>query len=296
MITSSEILNKVEEIPPLPGAVVELINVLNNPSSSVREIVQVIQYDQALTTQMLRMCNSAYFGLSRSISSLEDAIRILGTTKVMQLVLTINTSSLLNHAHQGYGMHAGALWRHSVAVAIASSFFGEKIGLERLSLAFTGGLLHDIGKLVLDKYVGEEFEAIVKKVSDEKLGFEEAERFVLGFSHADIGERLADRWNLPQPIVTCIRYHHSPLELDAPDPLVDSVYLGNSVCLLMGIGLGEDALFHRAHAEVMERHDLHEQDLETVGAKVMKELVTVENAYGVAQDDASEPAPTGGGA
>ncbi|MFH1420195.1 MAG: HDOD domain-containing protein [Planctomycetota bacterium] len=275
----NDILNRVGHLPPLPDTAVKLMNVINDPRSTVDDIVETIRYDQAVTGEVLRLCNSAYFGLSKTVSSLNDAMVCLGTAKVLQLVMSVHTSCMLAREQVGYGLAPGVLWRHSVAVALAASVISKKIESGSGGIVFTAGLLHDIGKVVLNEYVAEDFAEIVRRVSEERVSFAEAEEAVLGFSHQEIGGRIAEIWRLPEPIVRCIRYHHSPGALEAPDTLVDIVHLANCVCLLLGLGLGEDGLFCRADNAVMERHNLHENDLEELGAQTLTDLKQVEEVF-----------------
>lgn len=279
MTRMDEILDRVAAIQPLPDTVMKLINVVNDPKSTIDNIIEVVRYDQAVTTQMLRICNSAYFAVSREIDSLNDAIRMLGTMKILQLVMAVHSNSLLAKQQSGYGLEPGILWKHSVGVAITATLFAERIHYPNSNLAFTAGLLHDVGKTILNEYVGQEFAEIVRRVNDENLSFSEAEHAVLGFSHEEIGAKVAEKWQVPEHIARCIRYHHEPQALPTPDPLVDAVYLGNCVCLLLGIGLGTDGLSYRADHSIMERYDLRESDLELAGTQMMLELKRVTQMF-----------------
>lgn len=279
MKTMEDILECVGSLPPLPGTALKLINVIGDPTSTVDDLVEVVKYDQVVTGQVLKLCNSAFFGLSRKITSLNDAMLCLGTVKVLQMVMSVHTNSLLSKEQSGYGLDPGVLWKHSVAVALASSLFAQRVKLPNVNLVFTAGLLHDIGKVVLNEHVGEKFAEIVQRVNDDQVSFTEAEIEVLGYSHEQIGGMIAENWKLPDTIVRCVRYHHSPGKLDPPDPLVDVVYLANCICLLLGVGLGSDGLNHRADHDVMERHGLHEQDLELIGAQMLTDLKQVEQLY-----------------
>lgn len=279
MTSADEILKQVGMLPPLPGTAVKLMGVINDPRSTVEDIVETIKYDQAVTGEVLRLCNSAYFGLSRTITSLQDAMLCLGTVKILQLVMSVHTNSMLSCAQSGYGLEPGILWKHSVAVALASSTVAQRVKNSNASLVFTAGLLHDIGKVVLNEYVAEEFGKIVHLVSEQGLSFSEAEHQVLGFSHEEIGAKVAEKWKLPAPIVHCIRWHHDPGHLDPFDPLVDVVHLANCTCLLMGIGLGEDGLYCRADGGAMERLGLHERDIEVIGAQTLDDLKRVEELF-----------------
>lgn len=293
MNAQQDIISRVGTLPPLPDTAVKLMEVINDPSSSVDEIVEVIRYDQAVTADVLKLCNSAYFGLSRSITSLNEAMLRLGTVKVLQLVMSVHTSSILANEQRGYGLDPGVLWRHSVAVALAASIVAQKINLTNVNLVFTGGLLHDIGKVVLNEYVAEEFGKILGLVKENRLSFVEAEHQVLGYSHQEIGGKIARMWKLPDPIVRCIRYHHDPGDLETPDPLIDAVYLANCVCLMLGIGLGEDGLYYRADDAVLERNHLNERDLEDVGAQTVVDLQRVEELFASDATKSGNGAPVG---
>ncbi|MCK4658130.1 MAG: HDOD domain-containing protein [Phycisphaerae bacterium] len=279
MIQIDRILEQIETLPPLPDTAMKLVAVVNEPSSTMDDIVEAVKYDPAVTTEVLRLCNSAYFGLSRKVTSLNDAMVYLGTVKVLQLVMAVHTGTLLRKPQVGYGLEPGVLWKHSVAVALASAAVGQKLRLPYTGLLFTAGLLHDIGKVILNQYVAEEFTEIARRVTQDKLTFLEAEQQVLGFSHAEIGGRLAEKWQLPEPIVRCVYHHHSPAAINPPDPLVDAVYVANTICLLLGIGLGEDGLSYRADEEVMRRHTLTERDLETIGLQITIDLKQVEQMF-----------------
>ncbi len=279
MTSVEEIISQVGALPPLPDTALKLMRVMNDPRSSIDDIVEAVRYDQAVTGEVLKLCNSAFFGLSRKVTSLNDAMLSLGTVKVLQLVMSVHTNSILSREQRGYGLQPGVLWKHSVAVALASSLFAQRIRLSNVNLVFTAGLLHDIGKVILNEYVADKFAEIVRRVVNEGTSFGEAEHDVLGFSHEEVGSMIAERWQLPDAIVRCIRFHHTPGELDPADTLVDTVYLANCVCLLLGIGLGEDGLCYRADHAVMERHELSEHDLEEVGVRMMIELQRVEQLF-----------------
>jgi len=290
MIDLDAILERVDSLPAPPDASVRLMEILGNPGASMDEIIDVIRYDQVLTVRILQLCNSAYFGLSRQVTSLSDAMVCLGTVKVLQLVMAMHTHSLLDAEQAGYGLRAGELWRHSVGTALACSQTAQHLNLPDANLVFTAGLLHDIGKVVLNQFVAEEFEEILRRVAEQQADFLEVERQVLGFDHTQVGARIAEQWKLPAPIVRCIRHHHDPGTLDPPDAVVDTVYLADCLCLLLGIGLGVDGLCYRADQTVMQRHGLINQDLERIGACTLSELQSVAQIFGV--DAPQEDTPT----
>jgi len=275
----AEIVERVRVLPHLPTTILRLVNVVSDPSSTLRQIVETIRYDQVITADVLRLCNSAYFGLARSVESLDDAVRLLGTVKILQLVMAAHSRAILNRPQAGYGLPAGALWTHSVAVALGAQSLARPLRLTQVGLLFTAGLLHDVGKVALNEYVGREYAEIARRVTDMHMTFCEAERDVLGFTHPEVGARLAESWSLPEAIARCIRHHHEPETLPEPDALVDAVHLSDAVCLLMGVGGGDDSLCYRTDPEVLERHGLTQFDLELLGADLIAELRSVQTVF-----------------
>jgi putative nucleotidyltransferase with HDIG domain len=289
---ADELLKKMGALPPLPGTAVKLIGLLNDPRSSVQDMVEVIKYDQAVTGQVLRLCNSAFFGLPRAVTSLHDAMSALGMVKVLQVVMAVHTNTMLYRKQIGYGLERGMLWKHSVAVALAASEIGQRVDEGKVNLLFTAALLHDIGKVVLNEYVAADFLEIVRRVNMERISFVEAENRVLGYSHAEIGGKVAEMWRLPEPIVRCVRHHHDPDGLGSPDELVDVVYLANCLCRFLGIGIGEESSTAGADEAVLRRRGFEPGDMEEIGARTLAGLKRVEEMFAGA---AEQPAEAAGG-
>lgn len=287
MNRAEEVLKKVGTLPPLPNTAIKLMSLINDPRSSVQDMVEIIKYDAAVTGQVLRLCNSAFFGLSRTVSSLQEAMSCLGMVKVLQVVMAVHTNSMLSRKQIGYGLERGMLWRHSVGVALAASAIGQRVDDNKVNLMFTAALLHDIGKVVLNEHVAAEFLEIVRRVNVERMSFVEAENHVLGFSHAEIGARVAETWQLPESIVRCLRYHHDPGALDPPDQLVDVVYLANAMCRFLGIGLGQEDSGRRIDEAVLNRRGIDKGDVESIGAQTLEELKKVEEMFASAAEPAA---------
>lgn len=274
-----QIVERVATLPHLPDTVCRLITVVSQPDSTLDQIVEIIRYDQALTTEVLRLCNSAYFGLARSIESVDDAVCLLGTVRVFQLVMSAHARILLTRPQEGYGLLPGALWTHSIGVATGAQLLAQRMRIPHLGALFTGGLLHDTGKIVLNEFVAREYAEIARRVREEHVTFSEAEHQVLGYTHAELGGRLAEQWNLPPTITNCIRYHHAPDAAPQPSPLIDAVHLADAVCLVLGVGGGDDGLAYRAVPGLLERYNLSEHDLQSVGAEIVAELRSVQALF-----------------
>lgn len=227
------ILAKVKSFPTMPGAGAKMLALLEEPDTDVSEIEDVLRYDPGLTANVLKLANSAYFGIPSKIGSLKQAVILLGLKRLMQLVVASCVSAIMDRSVPGYDLPAGDMWRHSIAVSLAAEALvrgKKKIGSEDV---FTPALLHDVGKLVLGAFVKEELEAI-ESIAAKGVPFVVAENMILGTDHAEIGARILAHWNLPADIINAVRWHHDPDASDISSAQVDVVYLANLLCQTSG--------------------------------------------------------------
>ena len=228
-----EILLNVEAFPGLPKTGVKIMALLNDSKSSADEIEKVFRYDPGLTANFLKLANSPFFGIPSKVSSVKQAIVLLGFNRLKQMVVATSTSNVLGKALPGYDLKAGDLWRHSIAVSNAAVALAKYKKLPEPSNLFTPGLLHDVGKLVLGKFVEKHFEAINKIVSN-GTSLVVAENMVLGTDHAEIGAQILAQWSFPPDIVNAVRFHHNPDVMHNRDIQNDLLYLANLFCQLNG--------------------------------------------------------------
>jgi len=268
------ILRRVDEIPPLPTVVVKAIKTLNDPKSSSADVAKVISQDEGLTAKILKLANSAYYGFPRSIGTLSEAITVLGYNTVKSLIYAASAHAHLSGELQGYALDRGELWRHSLGVAIVCREIAKKVKYKDIEQAFVAGLLHDIGKIVLNQFVKFGFTLILRKVETERVPFHEAERDVLGFDHTDIGSKIAEKWNLPPELVDAIAHHHSPEKSEVSPALTSIVHLGDAICLMLGWGIGADGLLY----------PLSDFALQTLGLENIDELISISSDV-LKQDD-----------
>jgi len=230
------ILKEIGEMPPLPDVVAKVIRMTKDPDVSASQLNKVISMDQALTANILKLCNSAYYGLPRVISSVTQAVMYLGFHTVRNLVMTCTMQDMYGGRMSGYGYPEGGLWKHSVGVAIASQILCKKVRPGLNDTAFTAGLLHDLGKMVLNRHVGERFQEIAGVMEEKNLGMHEGELEVLGFDHALIGAKIADQWNFPPELVQAIGFHHYPEKAKGRPLLAVIVNVGDLLTLRLGHG------------------------------------------------------------
>lgn len=257
MLELREILSKVKELPPFPQVALRVLQLLAE-EAPFREIAPLIELDEGFTAEVLRVCNSPFFGLRRQVSSVREALVYLGEKYLLEIVSRVASRNYLFGEHPGYDLRRGELWGHAVACALASDLLKERRKGQRDPVLFTAALLHDIGKVVLSSYVAKAFEEILKRVK-EGQGFVEAEREVIGIDHASLGGEIARIWNFPEEIVDAIFYHHEPEK--AKTPYAYEVHVANAMCSLMGIGTGVDELKERLRSEAYKRLGLDRREV-----------------------------------
>jgi putative nucleotidyltransferase with HDIG domain len=267
------ILQSIDKIPAFPATVQRVSEVMKDEDYSVSDLVGVIEYDQAITANILRVSNSVYFGARRKIASLREALVYIGRENIIRIVNTAGISSFYRDV-EGYALEGTRLWEHSVGVAMMSRIPAEKIYGREDPRLFTAGLIHDIGKIILGEYVNEAFQDVMDLVSNDGYSFLEAEEEVLGINHAEVGGRIASLWNFPRGIVDAITYHHRPdFMKDGDNTNAWLIYLADQACMIMGIGGGgADDLAYRGLEEVMDKFNICHRDFEKMIIQLFGEL------------------------
>ena len=207
----SKILRSLVELPPMPNIILKAREIMEDPGSSLKDLAGVIEHDQAIVARVLALANSAYYGLSGLVSSIQHASILLGQKTLGELITIAASSRLLSKRLKGYKLNPGDLWKHSLAVAFGSRIIAEKKNPELIEDAFIAGLLHDAGKIILDPYIVERKKLFKKTAKNGQGKFIEAEKEILGFDHAEVMSRAARFWRYPETQSTAIRYHHYPL-------------------------------------------------------------------------------------
>lgn len=221
------LLDKVEVLPASPSLLPKLLPHLGDVNSNFDEIVRIISLEQTLTAKLLQICNSAFFGLSEPVSTVSEAVNHAGYQSIYLLAAMINGSVCfpLKGSHEAL---VGRIWKHSVATAFNTSLAAESAGLNS-SIAFTAGLMHDLGKVVLlQKADPAAAEKLCYSASKESLVTEEA---LFGCHHAELGGALLERWKLPSDLVSAVRFHHNPQQAGTVDTrlIAACVAVGNFV-------------------------------------------------------------------
>ncbi len=277
-MTAIQILIKeIKNLKPIPAVIHPLLEVVDDPSSSMDDIARIIQYDPAITASVLRTTNSAFFGLKHPAESIKDAANLLGTDQIVDMVLLKSGARALSGKQEGYDLHEGAMWKYSVSSAIIAKQIATQLKLPNKSSIFTAALLKDIGKTVLDRFVQDAFERISNLVTNENLSFMEAEKKIIGVNHAELGGMIAKMWKFSPRMVKIIRNHHLSDDNIIQDKETAVVYLADCICMMMGMGVGADGLAYRFHEYAMEELDMKADAIPKIIAEFAFKMQEVED-------------------
>jgi len=235
----NKIISKVHgDLLPLPTTINELVKLdIDNVTAS--DISAVIEKDPALVAKVLRLANSAYYGLTQRVTTITHAIVCLGFNKVKSLAYTAASQQVLKNGLESYGMKENELFEHCVAVAIGSRLLSEKIGMSAPEEHYIMGLLHDVGKLMVDQFAAEELKMTWELYRKGSLKMYQAEEESLGFHHGNIGAEIAKKWNFPNELCEVIEYHHNPDRADIRSmKSAYVVYIADGIAKTLEIGKG----------------------------------------------------------
>ncbi|MGD9054516.1 MAG: HDOD domain-containing protein [Desulfobacterales bacterium] len=267
---------QIEAFPGMPTTAAKLLPLLENYDSTASEIESILKYDPGLTANILKLTNSAYFGIPTRISSVRQAIVLLGWKRLLQVVMTICMSPLMNKTIPGYDMPRGALWQHSIAVSVAAEILVKALKIPDADEVFTAALLHDVGKLILGGFVKEDLQQIEDMVS-KGITFDVAESMVLGTNHAEIGGQILDKWSFPAELVSAVQWHHDPESCEESCNLSDIVHVANTMGIMTGYGKIDQELALEHFGPVADRLGLAPENLEEMAKQTaarVKKLMT----------------------
>ena len=213
-----KLIEEMEDLPMLPSVAVSIMHTLMDPDSSAQDVAEIVEADPTLTTKVLVVANSAFFGIPRGVSTVKQAIVSLGFKRLKSIILSLSVLDTVDAMAEGSELDPAEFWEHALVCAVCAEDLATKLGEEFAEEIFVAGLLHDIGKLVLSRHSPEGFRQAVEMVEWKGMGPVEAERSVLDVDHAQVGEYLMDQWQFPIRLKESVGMHHDPpLEEKASD-------------------------------------------------------------------------------
>ena len=221
----------------------------------------MVKFDPAITANILRISNSAYFAFDRKVDSLHQALMLLGTQELLKIIVVSGVTRLFSSPTPGYFGERLGLWRHSVSCALMIDLLARELSLAEQATGFTAGLLHDIGKVVLSIFVEQQFLEIMGVVKEQGVSFQAAEKIILGIDHAEIGGEIARMWRFPDRLRLAIAYHHLDKPESYAEDLILLVYLADLLVLMFAQNLDPAGLVYTGNTKVLQHFNLQPSDL-----------------------------------
>ncbi|NOZ57897.1 MAG: HDOD domain-containing protein [Calditrichaeota bacterium] len=224
----------IRSLPTLPSVYYRVEETMRDPDTSAADVARIIESDQSIASKVLKLVNSSYFGFTRKITSLRQAIVMLGFSAVRNALLSISVIKAFGPGNEDFNRKE--FWKHALAVAASARFISVDWRLGVHDDAYAAGILHDIGKVVLDQYLHAEFVRSLKLSQREGMSLHEAERRVIGASHCDVGEYLCESWSLPVRLGEAVALHHKPSVIRSDPRLVSVVHVADSMVRQLQLG------------------------------------------------------------
>jgi len=258
---TAELVAQVDGIPSLPEAVSEIVSLVNKPDSSAAQVCNVIQKDIGLTAKLLQVANSAYYAFPNRIGSVQLAVSLLGMNEVRNIVLSATVVSMFKSIKGAPFLSFRELWTHSVNCAVAARTIASRVPDLSPEEAFVGGLLHDVGMVVLLEKMQEDLKKIVQLAKKEEIPFVEAERRYWEHTHARIGSVLARMWKLPKAVAQAAEQHHFFSSDSASFSLTAVVHLADGLCIERGSAYQLERTAEDENPESWDVLDEQQEDL-----------------------------------
>jgi putative nucleotidyltransferase with HDIG domain len=231
-------IRNIKNLPTLPVIVSRVLEVAVDSGSSANELAEIVSRDMSVSAKVLNLANSAFYGFARRITTIPQAVVVLGFDTVRSLALSVSVFETLSQADQEVSFDREAFWVHSIGCGTAARVVAKELGFRDTGTFFVAGLLHDLGKVILDTYFNELYQEVVEDMVEEERSALDAETDILDIDHAEVGGWLAARWKFPEVLVNPIATHHNPMAAEEEffkESLI--VHLANIVTKREGIGL-----------------------------------------------------------
>lgn len=264
------LIDRARELPCAPWLLPRLLNLLDDPDAAADQIESLIRLDAGLATATLRLANSAYFNNASPCETFSDAIVRLGFREIYRLASTKMAGRWLNNNVQGYGWEPGDLYRHSLTVAVAADLLARQTARANPEVAYTAGLIHDVGKLALAFGRGDSFEEVRTHQAATRCLWRDAERHVFGYDHTDVAGALLQAWNFPPSLVEVVRFYPQPRAAgDEFRTLVLHIHAAKHLALCIGTGVGEEGFHTELDGDLMQAEGITSALMEALLPEVL---------------------------
>jgi HD-like signal output (HDOD) protein len=265
------ILRSISDLPAMPNVVNKAQKLISTPDSKLTDLVKVIEVEQSISARVLRLANSTYYGLSGKVATVQHASVLLGYKTLGEVISVAGISNLIDKTLEGYQIDSDDMWRHSMAVAVGSKLIAGKRNPALCDDAFLAGLMHDAGKLVLDRYVYERKEDFELFMQDGRETFLSAEKEILGFDHSEIASEFCEKWNIPGNQSLAIKFHHYPSQSEDCE-LAYILHAADVIAMMSGIGTGTDCELYQLENGALEFLDFQKEDIDGIQSEVVESV------------------------
>lgn len=267
-----QVLSSLDNLRPIPSNVTRILKEIDNPYTSITKISEYIGLDQALTAMVLKTSNSALMGYATSCTSITDGVMRIGLKRLKAILFAVNSVGPMTGKLNGYRLGNGQLWNHSLKIAVVSEWLAKNLHYGDVEQVYVVGLLHDIGKLLLDQFVLEDYQRIVKYVKEYNLPLWKAEEKLIGIDHAKLGGKMAERWNFPDSLVEGICYHHEPTGAKNDQKLPAIINLANAMASQKEEN-GNELLGNDLHPDTLQVLRLDQEGMARISNKFIDSFV-----------------------
>jgi putative nucleotidyltransferase with HDIG domain len=233
----NEISQSIKDLQPIPQIALKILRIINEELYEFHNVADEIRKDQVISARTLQLCNSVMFAGRKKIASLDQALIRLGKQLLLKFVISASLANFFDQMESGYSLCKGGLYHHAIGTAVIAEKLAVLTRKAEPSVAYTAGLLHDIGKVVLDQFIHSGYPLFYRELNEKGCNFSEVEKRLLGTDHTEAGVELAQKWSFPEPLVETIRHHHKPENAKQHCELVNIVYLADLLMSRFHTGL-----------------------------------------------------------
>jgi putative nucleotidyltransferase with HDIG domain/predicted Zn finger-like uncharacterized protein len=268
------ILNAIKDLPAMPQVITEIQAQMAGADINTRKVCGLIEADAAIATKVLRSANSAFYGQSGKVATVTGALNLIGLKGLLEVVALAGAQRLLVGRLPGYGYEAEDLWKHSLAVACGSKLLAQSRDPGVSETAYLAGLIHDVGRIILDRHVLEMKAEITEFMEREQRTFQDAETRFFGFNHARVAAEACRKWKFPAVMAVAVGWHHEPSK-SSGDLLAHILHMADQLATMVGISYDSDDVLSQVEAGTMDFLGLKQADLGELVTKITESVSQV---------------------
>ena len=278
-------LNQIEKLPTLPVVAQQILKLISSRNSSMTQVAEVITRDQAIAARVIRLTNSAFYGLRSRITSIQHAIVILGLNTVKNLVLGVSVVKTFEDSARASVFNREQFWLHTFGTAMGAKLMAKHLQRPNDEDYFLAGLLHDIGILAIDQFLHQEFVEILKRSLKDNADFLTSEMDVLSMSHGGVGGFIAEKWNIPDFLIHTIKYHHTPVsfpsEVEASCDYISVVHVADAMSRKTGVGKFVENFHPLLNEKIFDALCIPQLNVEEIFEQVKQETKVLMKEWGL---------------